>query len=472
MRRKNKPQVEFILAPAEVSNETLAYYESYSELSMLLDDNPKILECVHRDIENGLKVEDTEDGQRKRGCRYTSENVLRSVIVQTREGLSLREACIRIDESCFLRHFVRIHQEPMMHSSLLCRLRNLIKADTWKEINRHLARYAVANELITGKKLRMDTTAVETNVHYPTDSSLLSDINRVLSRLIGRIRELFPEIVGQGRLGGKRIKRLADEISRKSAKKQASTESLKPLYERLIPQIERLCDWGDEILIGLKAIQASGRYDVTTQARCQFLSSELEQHLNHGRQVLSQVTRRVIDGEKVPCEEKLLSIFEPHTELLVRGKAGKRIEYGHMIEIEQVEEKFITNYEVFEKKPVEHQLIAPALLAHSELFGCLPDELSADKGYYESMTVIKELEKDIEVVSIGKKGKRNDEETEREHSFAFRLAQKFRAGIEGTISYLKRVFRLVRCFSKGWDHFQAAVGSTIFTHNLVLLTRW
>lgn len=121
---------------------------------------------------------------------------------------------------------------------------------------------------------------------------------------------------------------------------------------------------------------------------------------------------------------------EPHTELIKRGKAGKDIEFGHMVQIEQVEGKFVTRYEVFEKKPLEHQLVKPAIEHHKHVFGSYPEALSADKGYYESVEQINELAAKVNVVGIGKKGKRDEEESQRERSPSFRIAQRFRAGIE------------------------------------------
>lgn len=185
---------------------------------------------------------------------------------------------------------------------------------------------------------------------------------------------------------------------------------------------------------------------------------------------LRQIVVR-IDGEQIPNQEKIFSIFEPHTELLKRGKAGKPIEFGHMIQIQQVESKFITDYEVFEDKPVEYELIEPAIESHKRLFGHYPGQLATDKGYYQDMAHIEQLEQQIEVVSIAKKGKRTEEQSQREHDPLFRHAQRFRAGVEGTISFLKRVLGLVRCYSKGWEHYLATIGATIVAHNLLILAR-
>ncbi len=213
------------------------------------------------------------------------------------------------------------------------------------------------------------------------------------------------------------------------------------------------------------------RYTLFNDLLAQGLIEQIEHYANLGARVVDQARRRVLLGESVPNEQKLFSIFEDHTELLKRGKAGKDVEFGHMVQIQQVRQKFITDYDAFEKKPVEHQLLKPALDHHRQLFGRDPKSLAADKGYYESMEALAALREKVAVVAIGKKGNRTPEETELEHEPAFRHAQRFRAGVEGTISFLKRVLGLLRCFNKGWDHFAATVGATVFSHNLLSLAR-
>ena len=206
-------------------------------------------------------------------------------------------------------------------------------------------------------------------------------------------------------------------------------------------------------------------------ARAAAIAQQIGHYIMLGQRVVEQARRRVIAGERVPNEEKLFSIFEPHTELLKRGKAGKDVEFGHMIQLQQVDGQFITAYDVFHRKPVEYELLDSALNVHKKLFGHYPAALAADKGYYESMAAVDRLGNKVAVVSIAKKGRRTPLETEREHDQLFRLAQRFRAGIEGTISFLKRTFRLARCFNKGWEHFAATIGQAVLAHNLLVLAR-
>ncbi len=470
MRIMIDPQGQLDYRPSNLKV-TNQYYEKYEQIARMLEANQKIMRLVHEELKEPLKYAETK-GEDGRPHLYTSEQVLRVVASQTIEGMSLREIVIRIDDSLFLRQFTRIGLGPMMDYTTLDKLKNSIRPETWRKVNQLLARYAVEEGLITGEQLRLDTTLVETNIHYPTDSLLLWDVYRVLDRLIGEARQIDREGVGTKRRHAKRVKRLSVAISRKGRKakqKGRSPKGLKPLYRALIERVEGIGAWAITVAGALR--ETSRRTDPWQAAKAAALANELEHYQALGARVIDQTRRRVLEGESVPNDEKLFSIFEPHTELVVRGKAGKDVEFGHMIQIQQVEQKFITDYEVFAKKPGEPPLIDPALKSHRKLFGAYPSSLAADKGYYESMETLERLRKKIATVSIGKKGRRTVKETEIEQDPAFRHMQRFRAGVEGTISFLKRVLGLWRCLSRGYERFVSTVGATVFSHNLVVLAR-
>lgn len=466
MRAKHVIQrgLDFSNSHLKITNE---YYARYEAVSSILDDTPKLLDRIHRDLERSLNR--ANRAGRGRRPEYTTENVLRILVCQVLEGASLREIVVRIDDSNCLRRFVRIDNGPMMDYTTLCKLKNAIGQDTWQAVNRGLAQYAVRSERIEGDKLRLDTTAVETNVHHPTDSSLLWDVYRTLDRLLRQARAIDPEAVGSRRLQRRQAKRLQQKIARRAANKGRSAEQLKPLYTQLIGMVEDLFAWAPSVrqeMAGDRRLPGA-----RDRAQAAALVEQIDSYLVLGRQVVDQARRRVLEGERVPNEEKLFSIFEPHTELLIRGKAGKEVEFGHMIQLQQVDGKFITDYTVFDQRPVEHELLHAVLESHKKLFGRYPDELAGDKGYYQNMAAIDRLERKVPLVSIAKKGRRTLPETEREHDPLFRLAQRFRAGIEGTISFLKRMLRLARCFNKGWEHFVSTIGQTILAHNLLVLAR-
>ena len=469
MRPKINRQSEFSFHPSnlQITNE---YYAKYEAISAVLDTHPDIINAIHGDLVKALEDAAVRDS---RGAKFvfTSDTILRIVLCQIIEGLSLRQVIVRIDDSGFLRQFVRIYNGPMIDFTAYCKLRNCIRPETWKEVNDLLARAAVREKLIEGEKLRIDTTAVETNIHWPTDSSLLWDTYRTLARYIERIREIDPVVVGDRRVLLGKVKKLQQRIARKASKTPQSIEALQPLYIRLFGLVGNILQWSGEIAQLLPPKIAGRLYGPLDQATIESCLKDLLHFQTLGQKVLDQARRRIVNQEAVPNAEKIFSIFEPHTELLKRGKAGKPIEFGHMIQIQQVEAKFITGYEVFDKKPVEYELLDPTIKRHREIFGQYPDQLSADKGYYENMEQITRLGKIIGVVAINKKGKRTPEETERETDPAFRHAQRFRAGIEGTISFLKRVLGLFRCYSKGWEHYAATVGATVLAHNLLILAR-
>jgi IS5 family transposase len=468
MRKKRNTQNEFDFQPSNLKV-TNQYYERYERISEILDGCPEIVDAVHGDLKKLLKRERKNGPGRQ--CDFSTDTVVRIVICEILEGESLRGTVIRIDDSNFLRRFVRIYNGKMMDFTTLCTLKNAIRPKTWKKINRLLTEAAVEEERISGERCRLDTTVYETNVRWPTDSGLLWDTYRVIARLINTAREIDPEAAADRRLQAKRAKRLHGKIVRRSAKKGTVSRAAKSLYSQLIPLVERLLEWVPTVCERLRAGLAMNAYGFEESFVIDFVIDQLEHFGALGWRVAEQSRRRVLYGESVPNDEKIFSIFEPHTELLKRGKAGKPIEFGHMISIQQVEGKFITDYKVFEKKPVDHALVDGSLESHRRIFGENPREFSADKGFYESMTKIEELEAEIDVVSIGKKGKRTEKETARETSKEFKLGQQFRAGVEGSISFLKRALGMFRCRSKGWEHYVATVGATVFVHNLLVLAR-
>ena len=206
MRTKKNTQSELNFQPSnlEVTNE---YYAKYGRISAILDDNPGIVDAIHHDLDEALEEAVVEDRHGAK-FKYTSDTVLRILLCQIIEGRSLREIVIRVDDSNFLRFFVRICNGPMIDFTTFCRLKNRIKPQTWKQVNELPARAAVEARLIDGGQLRRDTTAVETNIHWPTDSALLWDTYRTPARYIERIREIDPVIVGDRRLLIKKVKKL------------------------------------------------------------------------------------------------------------------------------------------------------------------------------------------------------------------------------------------------------------------------
>ena len=428
------------------------YREKYEMLSMILDANPNLLSLAHQDWAQSLSTSDEgRDG-------YTSEQLLRALIVLFTEGKDYRNTVVLIDTSEFLQYFVRLSVTPTMDFTFLNKAYNALRATTIDKMNDLLTGYAITEEMISGEKQRMDTTVYETNIHYPTDSSLLWDSFRTVARLVRTIQNELPQLNLHHRFHDKKVKKLATFIARNASSKSKKTQrKVKRTYAELIKRVRWIHGVGIQVC---DTVFATG-YDVP----------ELSHYLPLVTRIVEQADKRIMQGETLPPDEKLYSLFEAHTELIVRGKAGKPVEFGHKILIAQTGEKFIHHYQVMEKCIEDKELLMPAVEAHKEMFGSYPNVLSTDKGFYESMQQISSLEEKIPVVSISKKGRRNQLEYERETSEAFIDGQRFRAGSEGSISVLKRAFKLGKCFFKGFKNYAASVGFAVLCHNLVLLTR-
>lgn len=428
------------------------YRQKYQKISDLLDQNPQILTLAHMDWAKLLS------SSPKGRSGYSSEQLLRTLMVMFIEQEDYRGTVILVDTSDVLRPFARLAPRATMDFTFLNKAYNALGSKTLEQINAVLNDFATSQNMINGEKQRMDTTAYETNIHYPTDSSLLWDSFRTLSRLLRTVLTDLPQLDLHHRFHDKKIKKLATYIARNaSSKRKATQRKVKRQYAQLIQRIR----WIHGVAKAVYDKVSKTDYDV----------SALGHYLPLVHKIVDQADKRVLKGEKVPPDEKLYSLFESHTELIVRGKAGKPIEFGHKILIAQTAGKYIHYYQVMEKQIADKDLLVPAIDAHKNLFGCYPQVLTTDKGFYESMQQIAELEGKIPVVSIAKKGRRTQAELERETSEAFMDAQRFRAGSEGSISVLKRAFKLGRCQFKGFKNYAASVGFAVLCHNLVLLTK-
>ncbi len=192
---------------------------------------------------------------------------------------------------------------------------------------------------------------------------------------------------------------------------------------------------------------------------------ELKAYLPSMKTIVATARRAQIEGETVPASDRVFSLFEQHTELIKRGRREKPVEFGHKVLLCQTVEKFITDYEVYEKQLADCDLTESVIQRHEKLFGTRPEVLAADKGFCPAEAKFKELAEQVDTLAIPR----------RMRDFVDKVLaywQAFRAGIEGTISGLKRAFRLIRCFFRGFRSFSAAVGLGVFCHNLIVLAEY
>jgi IS5 family transposase len=424
------------------------YRARYRAISQVLDANPEILSAVHQDLQ---KL--SPGNSQGREGDYTSENILRALIVQHLEGLPFREAVIRIGSEPFLQDFLRMRKRPVMDYSFLNKCFLAIRPQTWKRVNELLGRYGVTQEAVSTRVIRTDTTVVESNIHYPTDASLLWDTWRVASRLLIRAREVAPESVPH-RFHDRKIKRLYLYVTRYMPSKSESRQrKVKAVFRTLIERT----GWIVAIAGEFCARAASHGNGALTA-----LALELKAYLPAMKTVVDTSRRAQVEGETVPASARVFSLFEQHTELIKRGRREKPVEFGHKVLLCESAEKFITDYEVYAKQQADCELTESVIQRHEKLFGARPEVLAADKGFCPAKAKFEELAQRVATLAIPR----------RMQDFVDKMLahwQAFRAGIEGTISGLKRAFRLIRCFFRGFRSFEAAVGLGVFCHNLIVL---
>jgi transposase, IS5 family len=451
MRRKSEAVLSFESNDDGLPKVVRDYRERYRVISQVLDGNPEILSAIHRDILNL-----SEGDSRGREGDYTSENIFRALIIQHLEGLPFRETVIRIGSDPFLQDFARMRKRPVMDYSFLDKCFLAIEPKTWKRVNELLGQYGVAEDMVHTNVIRADTTVVESNIHHPTDASLLWDTWRVTSRLLKQARELVPGCCPH-RLHDRKLKRLYLYVIRYMPSKSASRQrTVKASFRTLIERTEWIVAVAEEFC----AIQAGSRGHSALAA----VALQLKAYLPAMRTVVATARRAQVDGERVPAAERVFSLFEQHTELIKRGRRHKPVEFGHKVLLCESAEKFITDYEVYEKQEADCDLTESVIKRHEKLFGERPELLAADKGFCPAEAKFNELAEQIDTLAIPR----------RMRDFVDKVLshwQAFRAGIEGTISGLKRAFRLIRCFFRGFRSFDAAVGLGVFCHNLIVLAK-
>jgi IS5 family transposase len=440
---------------SKVPKEVRDYHERYNRINTILDENPAILEAVHIDLSRPC----SETG---RQSTFSSEQFLRMIVVMVIEGDSFRKVIVRVSESDFLRNFTRIFSGKMMGFTELETAVKNITPETWEKINALLQRYAKRKKRISGKRLRLDSTVCETNIHYPTDASLLWDSFRVAARTMRQIVAVEPGLSMGNRFHDKKVKRLYTFVSTHGGQKR-SNRAVRRNMRKLEDKVDWICDVSHSFI---RHAEKRGIQSIEARKYVEDLCAKLPLM----RQIV-RCARRVSNGEKVPASERIFSIFEPHTELLKRGKARKAVEFGHMVTIGQTGEKFISFYAVDKQSRHDTKVGDQALREHKKRFGEYPQEFTADKNYYGGVEHSAKWQNRISMYAVGKKGRRDKAETEREHGLLFRLLQSFRAGCEGSISVLKRVFGLYRCLFRGFKSYSASIGRVVFCHNLVVLSR-
>ena len=308
----------------------------------------------------------------------------------------------------------------------------------------------------------MDSTVVETNVHPPTDSKLLGDGIRVISRLLRRAKRVLSAHDGLPkevfRTRNCSVRRLSQKLHRIAlGKSEKAKEQLRDAYRKLINVAKAS---------RAQAVKVEEVLRKQTDPRAGRLARRLEHFVALLERGIDQAVRRVLCGEQVPAKEKILSLFEPHTQIITRRKIGKPREFGRKILLDEVEGGIISRYEILKDVGREHPHLPESIEAHRKSFGRAPYLLSGDRGLYSVENEKLAHEAGVKRVALPKSGRASKERQRYEKQRWFRRGFRFRAGIEGRISVLRRSYGLGRCLDHGEEGMGRWVGWGIFVHNL------
>jgi transposase, IS5 family len=338
------------------------------------------------------------------------------------------------------------------------------------KIHECVVRIARDKGVTAGRRMRVDTTVVETDIHHPTDSTLLGDGVRVLTRIMGKITKIAGAVGTKLRDRSRSVKFRLLEIGRVArAKGPVNQDKLKQRYRRLLDATSRVVGqakrFSEEIARGVKRASSALK-----QLALEGLRQELDEMTSRVKQVMRQTRARIFRGN-TRSEDKLLSLFEPSTEVIRKGKAGKPNEFGKMVKLQEAENQIITDYEVYACRPNDSDLLVAAIEVHQALLGRTPHLVAADAAFYSARNETAAKVKGVKRLCIPNRSTKSLECKREQRKRWFRNGQKWRTGSEGRISVVKRRHGLDRCRYKGYLGMNRWVGLGVIADNVVNIGR-
>lgn len=446
MREKHQKQMPLIDPPTGHPKE-----KELEAISIVLDSTPTICEYVLQDLNKGKII------KRRTGANgMTAEQVIRAAVVMRLYGFTYEDLAFHISDSRALRRFCRIGiaDKGFKKSALNANIKTLAP-QTWQRISDELLVYAKEEKIEKGRKARIDCTAVESNIHKPLDSVQLFDSVRVITRLLTKARDEFG------------VKIVFTDHSRRAKKRMIGIQYAKgerqrmPLYKDLLKVTRKTIGYA----IRAEAILAR---HCSKDFQLLGLFSDIKHYGDLARQVYDQAYRRVIQGESVPAGQKVFSIFEDHTDIIIKDR--RETHYGHKICLTGGASNLILDCVILEGNPADTDLVETMLDRQNRIYGRYPLKVALDGGFASKDNLAKAKERKIKDVCFAKKRGLKEADMCRS-DYVYKKLRQFRAGIESGISWLKRSFGLTRCTWKGFRSFKCYVLSSVVAANLLTLAR-
>ena len=385
----------------------------------------------------------------------SAEQVVKAAIIKQSRGFSYEDLAFHIADSGCYRKFMKIgFADKGFSSSALCANIKALSPETWETINRVIVAYAKETKVERGRKVRIDCTVVPSNIHQPFDSTLLWDSVRVLTRLLKHAGSLFPDVDIIVKDHTKRAKRRMLGVMNAKGKKAREKQ-----YKDLLLITGKTAGYAERASLILKkhpSVHTAG------------MVQELSHYIGLAQKVIDQTERRVLHGESVPASGKVVSIFEPHTDII--RKDNRDTYYGHKICLTGGASNLILDCEILEGNPADTTLVERMLENQKTIYGTYPSKVSLDGGFASKDNLEWAKGNMIKDVCFAKKRGLKEEDMCKS-SWVYKNLRNFRAGIESGISWLKRCFGLARCTWKTFESFKSYVWASIVSANLLTLAR-
>lgn len=424
-----------------------------AEVSQILDANPQLIDHVYQDLTRTRRRDTGREGM-------TAEQVLRCAFLKQYRQLSYEELAFHLEDSSAFRAFSCLEMAQNPCKSVLQENIKMLTEDTWEAIHREVLGYAHRENIETGRKVRIDSTAIETDIHHPTDATLLFDGIRIISRWLAAGKQLSPQpaYVFSDHMRVAKRRMLAILNARKDKVRLSA-------YRDLISHAERVVDYAVAAIPELSSFVGT---DIRDSLAALGLARNLERAVGILRKVIGQTVRRVIRGEKVPASEKVVSFFEAHTDIIVKDR--RDTQFGHKAFLTGGASTLILDCLLERGNPADSERYQHLLERHAEQYGKMPRQVSADGGFASRDNLAFAKEHDVQDAVFAKRRGLSVLDMAKSN-WVYKKLRNFRAGIEAGISTLKRAFGLDRCTWSGWEGFKRYVLSSIVSYNLLVLAR-
>lgn len=441
MRRKFTPPMSLLnpVGRNSIVNEL-------EQVSRVLDANPKLMDCVFQDL---TAISRSDTGRKG----MTAEQVLRSAVLKQERELTYEERAFHLEDSDAFRAFSRQEMGQYPSTSVLQENIKAVREETWEAIHGEIIGYAQREKIETGRTVRIDSTAVETDIHHPTDSTLRADGIRVVTRWLIEGRDLAP-------LPSYQVSDHRRVVTILNARKDTVRRNA---YRDLLRYARLVAGYAEG------AIPELASYEGATLADT-FTGKELARTPEHAvrilRKVIDQTEWRVFKGEKVPASEKVVSFFEDHTDIVVKGR--RDTEYGHKVFLTGGASAMILNCLIVRGNPADSDQYQRLLENHQQQYGRMLRQVTADGGFASKQNLAFAGENGVKNAVFAKKRGLSILDMAKS-GWVYKKLRNFRAGIESGISALKRTFGLDRCTWSGWKGFKRYVLSAVVSYNLLVI---